>query len=71
MSHALISTKYQVVIPRELRKIYGFKPGQRVTFIPRGTIINMVPERPFGSLRGIIKKQLDLSDLRDKSDRSV
>ena len=68
MSHALISTKYQVVLPKELRKIYGFKPGQRITFIPRGMVIHLLPDRPFGSLKGIIKKKFDLSDLRDKSD---
>ncbi len=28
-----ISSKYQVVIPREVRKQFGLKPGQKIMFI--------------------------------------
>jgi AbrB family looped-hinge helix DNA binding protein len=29
-----ISTKYQVVIPREVRERFDLKPGQKIVFIP-------------------------------------
>ncbi len=69
MSQVHVSTKYQIVIPKDIRRAYGIKPGQKLSFIARGDVIQVVPEKPFGSLKGIIKQQLDLSDLRDKSDK--
>ena len=69
MSQALISSKYQIVIPKEVRKKYGFKPGQRITFVPAGSVIRLVPERPFESLKGFIRNADLLEGYRDKSDR--
>jgi AbrB family looped-hinge helix DNA binding protein len=34
MHAATISTKYQAVIPLEVRKQFDLKPGQKVVFIP-------------------------------------
>lgn len=68
-SRSLISTKYQIVIPKEIRTQLGLKPGQRMTFVASGSIIYLVPERPFGSLRGIAEGVDLLKDYRDKSDR--
>ncbi len=37
-----ISTKYQVVIPREVREQFGLKPGQKVMFIPYNNTLRLV-----------------------------
>ena len=68
-SHALISTKYQIVIPKEVRRQLGLKPGQRMTFINVGSIIHLVPDRPLSSLKGIAQGIDLLEGYRDKSDR--
>ena len=34
MHTATVSSKYQVVIPREIREQFTVKPGQKVAFIP-------------------------------------
>ena len=68
MSQVLVSSKYQVVIPKQIRRQFNIKPGQRLSFIATGKTIHLVPSRPFSSLRGFIPK-VDLSDLRDKGER--
>ena len=37
-----ISSKYQIVIPREVRKQFNLKPGQKVMFIPYQRSIRLV-----------------------------
>lgn len=39
MNPVTISSKYQVVIPREIREQFGLKPGRTVIFVPdNGTL---------------------------------
>jgi len=39
MEAVSISSKYQVVIPKEVRKQFNLKPGQKMLFIPyNGTL---------------------------------
>jgi len=37
-----ISSKYQIVIPREVRKQFNLKPGQKVMFIPYQKSLRLV-----------------------------
>lgn len=37
-----ISSKYQIVIPREVRKQFNLKPGQKVMLIPYQKSIRLV-----------------------------
>ncbi len=69
MSQVLISTKYQVVIPKHVRKCLDLKPGQKLTCITTRGVIHFLPDRPIESMRGIIKKKFSLDDLREKKDR--
>jgi AbrB family looped-hinge helix DNA binding protein len=68
MALAVISPKFQIVIPKEIRERMGLKPGQTVSLIARGEIITMVPKRPLSELRGIVRGA-PLDDYRDETDR--
>ena len=52
-----VSTKGQLVIPAELRRKYGIKPGTRVEIIDRGDHIVLQPitEEYVRKLRGSLK----------------
>ncbi len=55
MYTAKISSKYQVVIPREVRKQFGLKPGQRIAFIPFNKTLHVVIVPSIEKARGILK----------------
>lgn len=57
MSIVKTSSKGQVVIPVEIRKKLGIKPGQMVklTLIDGKAVIAPLPEDPIKALRGIMK----------------
>jgi len=62
-----ISSKYQVVIPREVRKQFGLKPGQKIAFIPFNKTLHVVIVPPIEQARGMFKG-LDTNDLREEED---
>lgn len=49
-----ISTKYQVVIPREVRKQFNLRPGQKVVFIPHKKTLRMVIVPPIEQAEGFL-----------------
>jgi len=51
------SSKGQIVIPAEIRKKLGIKPGQKValTLVEDNAVIEPLPEDPIKALRGILK----------------
>jgi len=54
MDTVTVSTKYQVVIPKRVRKILGIKPGQKIQIIPYNNRIELVPIRPVPESRGFL-----------------
>ena len=68
MSVTLVSTKYQVVIPKEVRRELGIRTGQKMTCIAKNGIIYLVPDRPLSSLRGFAKG-ISAQGVREKKDR--
>jgi len=50
-----ISPKFQVVIPKEIRKRLGLAPGQKIQAIVYGDRIELIPVRPPAELRGFLK----------------
>ena len=69
MATATISSKYQVVIPKGIRRQIPIRVGQVVQVIAKGGVITLVPERPLSELRGILAGA-DTSEVREKKDRS-
>jgi AbrB family looped-hinge helix DNA binding protein len=68
MARAVISPKFQVVIPKEVREQAGLKVGQVVSITVRGDILTLVPQRPLADLRGIAKG-MPADDFRDETER--
>jgi AbrB family looped-hinge helix DNA binding protein len=68
MARVTISPKFQIVIPKEIRERLDLRPGQVVSLVPHDGYVNIVPQRPIGELRGLLKGA-DTSGYRDKSDR--
>lgn len=68
MAEAVVSTKFQVVIPKDIRREVGLKSGQVLHVIAKGGIITMVPDQPIARMRGYIKG-MKVRSLREKKDR--
>lgn len=72
MTYTAVSSKYQVVIPKEVRERMVIKPGQKLIIYERGGIIHLVPQVPLTQLRGRLKgRGLPAKGLRDKSERNL
>ena len=50
-----ISPKFQVVIPREIRKALRLFAGQRVQVIAYGNRVELIPVRKISEMRGFLK----------------
>ncbi|GAB4581110.1 MAG: hypothetical protein Fur0022_38570 [Anaerolineales bacterium] len=68
MEAVTISSKFQIVIPREIRKQFNLKPGQKVMFIPYNNVAQMVVVPPIEKARGMFKG-LDTDVQREEEDR--
>lgn len=52
-----VSTRYQTVIPTELRKKFKIKSNSKLEWIDGGSVMVVfpIPEDPIGSLRGMLQ----------------
>jgi AbrB family looped-hinge helix DNA binding protein len=55
MGRTKVSSKYQVVIPKDVRESAGIHVGQKFQVIAKGGMVTLVPERPISSMRGFIR----------------
>ena len=55
MTVVTVSSKYQVVIPKDVRERLGLAPGQKVQALAVGGRIELVPVEPIERLRGFLK----------------
>ena len=68
MSRTVVSTKFQVVIPKAIREETGLRMGQAFQVISKGGVITLVPDRPLAELKGFAKSAKAIS-VREKRDR--
>jgi AbrB family looped-hinge helix DNA binding protein len=68
MASVTVSSKYQMVIPKEARERFGIKPGQKLEVIIKGGVMHVVPVRELEELQGFIKG-MNTDGLREKVDR--
>lgn len=69
-----VSSKYQVVIPGDVRERLNLRPGAEVDVIAKGGIAYIVPVRSIKDLQGELEGQLTEADIRgarDKKDRKL
>jgi AbrB family looped-hinge helix DNA binding protein len=55
MNTVVVSTKYQVVIPKGIREDIGLKAGTSLEIINYGNRIELIPIQPMKNLKGIFK----------------
>ena len=68
MDTVTVSSKYQIVIPQDVREKIELKPGQKIVVIEKDGIVHLIPQKPIKEMRGFIKG-MDTSQLRDEEDR--
>lgn len=68
MTYTSISPKFQIVIPKEVRRKMALRPKQRLIVMEKRGIIHLIPEVPLAKMKGFLKG-LDTTGLRDKKDR--
>ncbi|HSQ38682.1 MAG TPA: AbrB/MazE/SpoVT family DNA-binding domain-containing protein [Anaerolineales bacterium] len=67
MEAVTISSKYQVVIPKEVREKFNLKPGQKLVFIPFQGTLRVVIVPPLEKARGMLKG-LITDNIREEED---
>lgn len=55
MQTVILSPKYQIVIPKEVRESLHLQPGQKMQVIEYDGRVELIPERDIRELRGFIK----------------
>jgi AbrB family looped-hinge helix DNA binding protein len=66
MHTSILSSKFQIAIPKEVRIQLDLKAGTKVHIIPYQDRIEFVPIRPMKSMRGFIKKKFDTTIHREE-----
>jgi AbrB family looped-hinge helix DNA binding protein len=65
MTNALISPKFQIVIPKEIRQTMGLKTGQRLSVTLKNGYLELHPILNANQLIGYLKKTKPLEFERD------
>ena len=68
MARTIVSTKFQVVIPKDIREETGLRKGQTFQVVSKGGVISLVPERPLSELKGFARSAPS-TGFREKRDR--
>ncbi|MBL0890665.1 MAG: AbrB/MazE/SpoVT family DNA-binding domain-containing protein [Gemmatimonadaceae bacterium] len=64
MAIVTISTRFQVVIPREIRKALRLEPGQKVQALQYQNRVEFIPVQPMNTMRGFLKG-IDTTSVRE------
>lgn len=69
MSRITVSSKYQIVIPKDVRDRLQIRPGQKVEAFAIGDRIELVPVKPISKMRGFLKGKVP--SFERESDREL
>jgi len=68
MPKVKLSSKFQIVIPREVREKLNLKPGEEIVMIEKAGVIHLVPQKPIKQMRGFVKGG-NIQNIREEEDR--
>jgi AbrB family looped-hinge helix DNA binding protein len=68
MAKTTVSSKYQIVIPKDVRTRTEVRPGQVYQVIAKGDVISLVPDKPISAMRGFVRG-IKTTGFREKKDR--
>jgi len=68
MTQVTVSSKYQVVIPKEVRRQVPLRTGQKLSIVVKEGVITLLPDRPIASFKGFLKG-MKIGTVREKRDR--
>lgn len=68
MNQVTVSSKYQVVIPLDVRRQMKIRAGQKMLVVPHGNTIELIPDRNILEMRGAFP-DLTTSGFREEVDR--
>ncbi len=68
MTQVVVSPKYQVVIPKEVRERLSLHKGQKMTVLVKEDVIIIMPSAPLKQFRGFLKG-MNRQNIREKKDR--
>lgn len=72
MTALTVSSKYQIVIPKEFRNLLGIKSGTRLQAIPDSEGIRLVKEPEIDEIKGLLKGlPVDDEAIRVERDREL
>ncbi len=71
MTTATVSPKYQIVIPKEVRRKLALKPGQQLSVSEKDGHIELPPILTAEQLVGFLKGKTKLPFEREKQDRPL
>jgi AbrB family looped-hinge helix DNA binding protein len=63
-----VSSKFQVVIPEEVRTKLKLEAGQKVVVIEKDGVVHLIPLRPIKATRGFAKG-VKADQIREEHDR--
>jgi AbrB family looped-hinge helix DNA binding protein len=68
MTRVVLSSKFQIVIPPDVRTELGLRPGQEFDVLALGGRLHVVPARSMTDIVGLYPG-IDTSSVRDDEDR--
>ena len=68
MAKVKLSSKFQIVIPAEIRDKMNLKAGEEIVMIETAGVIHLVPQKPIKQMRGFVKGG-DTQNIREEEDR--
>lgn len=65
MTEVTVSSKFQIVIPKEIRESMGIVSGQKVQIMSYQGRIEVIPLKPMKAMRGFLKG-IDITVIREE-----
>ncbi len=55
MTYVTVSSKFQVVIPKDIREALGIYSGQKIQVLTHQNRIELIPLKPMKEMKGLLK----------------